>query len=135
MLFSVISVVRDLRDGVLVVHVEDLLLHLELRLAHERLSLLVGLALLQQFRLDLFVDALTRGVIVGDVAGRPDLFGRFEVLLCSVAHRHALVEYVLFEERDRILVNISVCVPSRLLSLKNMLAGRIRSTHLLQYSS
>ena len=38
----------DRRDGVFVIHVEDLLLDLEPRSAHERLPLLVRLALLEQ---------------------------------------------------------------------------------------
>ena len=74
-------VVRHLRDGVLVVHVEEL----EPRPAHERLPCLVGVALLQQLRPDLLADAVARGAIVGCVLGSLYVLGRLELLLDRAA--------------------------------------------------
>ena len=54
----------DRRDGVFVIHVEDLLLDLEPRSAHERLPLLVRLALLEQRRSDRLADRMAGGVPV-----------------------------------------------------------------------
>ena len=52
------------RDIVFVVHVEDLLLDLEPRSAHERLPFFVRLVRLGQYRSDRSADALAGGVLV-----------------------------------------------------------------------
>ena len=77
----------DLRDGVLVVHVEDILPSLEPRSAHERLSLLVELLLLQQVCHDVFAAPLAGGASVCDVVGRPELHRRLAVLLVVGSQR------------------------------------------------
>ena len=63
-LLSVIMSPLNRRDGVFVIHVEDLLLDLEPRSAHERLPFLVRLALLEQRRSDRLADRMAGGVPV-----------------------------------------------------------------------
>ena len=120
--------VLDRRCLALRVHVEELLRHIEQRYADERLSVPVGLFLLLHLRFDLVVAALIGGAIVGNVVGRPELRGRLEVLFDSVAHGHALAQYVLIEAVERRLALLAL---PPIAFLEDMLAGKIRSTYLL----
>ena len=122
------SVARYLRDGVLVVHAEDLLSKLEPRSADERIRFLVGLLFLQQFCPNLFVGYLAGGLTLGEVVARPDPLGRLEVLVVSVAVWHVLVKDVLFDALERCIVPLALRPH---VVLKNMRAGKIMSTHLL----
>ena len=89
---------------VLVVHVEHLLLDLEVGPADQQLSYTVLLLLLEQFASDSFAHLLTGGVSVGYIEHCLQVPGHLEVLLDGCLGWDGLVEDVLLELSQYLLV-------------------------------